>query len=149
MIHCACLVPHLCRVDGAKSHRMVVALLNPHQNGAMVPIKTNKAFQTSQGLSAAAVTTASTSRGGSGALSAAATQVRIARRVVVAYKSMATHLLVATKSLHLSPIQASSLVALTVCGLNAKLPPPTAAAALCGTFAGMSAHSRSAGARAL
>jgi hypothetical protein len=90
-----------------------------------------------------------TPRGGSGgqdAAAATATQIRTARSVVVACTCLATHLLIAatsTKSfvLALSPIQASSLVTLIVCGWNApSLPPATAAAALCGTFAGMSAH---------
>jgi hypothetical protein len=125
------------------AHRVVT--LNPtRQNGAMIPTKstttmTNKAFPPTFSSIAAAATASSTTRGGGGGLSDA-TQVRIARSVVVACTCMATHLLVATKSLHLSPIAASSLVALTVCGANAQLPPATAAAALCGTFAGMSAH---------
>jgi hypothetical protein len=129
----------------------------PGKNGAMnIPLATRtKAFQTTSSSSLSVVVTATTTtRGGGGgggggstserSVSAAvtvATQVRMARSVVVACTCMATHLLIATQSLSLSPIQASSLVALFVCGANAHtLPPATAAAALCGTFAGMSAH---------
>jgi hypothetical protein len=83
-------------------------------------------------------------RGGGGQLSAAAAPVRMGRGDVIACTHMATHLIVATTGL--SHIPASFLAAMIVVGANAKLPPATAAAAaLCGTLAGMSAHVLSSG----
>jgi hypothetical protein len=144
----------------AQNHRVSLNRhQNPRTNGATMTPVTASFFQSgakttsrrrrrccSSSSSLSVVVTATTTRGGGSgserSASAVATQVRMARSVVVACTCMATHLLIATKSLSLSPIQASSLVALAVCGANNahKLPPATAAAALCGTFAGMSAH---------
>jgi hypothetical protein len=116
------------------------------RGNAMIP-ETTAVFPTRsshKSLSTTASSIATTAvRGGGGQLSAAAAQVRMAHGDLMACTCMTTHLLMATTSLSLNV--ASFLAAMIVVGADAKLPPPTAAAALCGTVAIMSAHVLSSG----